>query len=368
MSEHQKISWQLLFGYIKGEASAKERKQVERWLNDDPERQQILLQLEKIWETPAEKKQNWDVEASWKRFENRYGPVKDDALVGLSTYKHSTTAGSEPGKKYFGARLGYNLAAGFILMLIVVFAVINYPANESAEPTMQEVMTEKGERTTLKLNDGSRVILNANSKLQIPSDYGETARILHLEGEAFFEVEHNEERVFRVYTGEFFTEDLGTKFNIRSYDPDQPVQVVVSEGLVELGSSGKGEAEKTVINPNQMGAIGRDGSVNVSDVSDLSLYLGWTSGQLVFKDEQFKKVRTELERWYNIETSVTDPELDKKQLTATFEDEPLREVLKVIAISFQIDYTQEGRSVVFKPKTEADGSLKIKLQEKESQK
>lgn len=78
--------------------------------------------------------------------------------------------------------------------------------------------------------------------------------------------------------------------------------------------------------------------------------MGWTEGRLVFQDTPFPEVLKRLEQWFDIECKV-DPastNLDKRTLTATYDNMPMSEVLKVFAISMDVSYNRQGRTIVFK--------------------
>jgi transmembrane sensor len=220
------------------------------------------------------------------------------------------------------------------------------------ETAMQEIITNRGERNSLILADGSRITLNADSHLQIPLDYGQHSRTLILDGEAFFEVEHNPDSPFRVYTGDHvYTEVLGTRFNVRSYETasNGRVDVVVADGLVRLGSEDQSQPNSVEISAGQKGAIGPAGAISVSSVSDsaLDIYLGWTHGRMVFSDHTLEEIIGDLERWYDIEITVTEPALLQRRMSATFDDDPLSEVLQVIGHALQIEFTKKKRQVRF---------------------
>jgi transmembrane sensor len=222
------------------------------------------------------------------------------------------------------------------------------------ETAMQEIITNRGERTSLILSDGSEVTLNADSRLQIPQDYGQNTRTLILNGEAFFDVESNPELPFKVYVDDnIYTEVLGTRFNVRSYDEiksdDIRVDVVVEEGRVRLGSENKSQPNSVEISAGQKGTIGEVGIISVSGISDIEfdVYMGWIQGRLVFNDRAFGEMINELERWYDIEIIVDDPALHERRMTATFDGDPLSEVLQIISQALQIEFTQEKRQVRF---------------------
>jgi transmembrane sensor len=72
-------------------------------------------------------------------------------------------------------------------------------------------------------------------------------------------------------------------------------------------------------------------------------YVSWTEGKLVFRNENMQQVANRLGRWYNVEIEIKDPELLKYAFRATFIDEPLEEVLKLLALIAPLSYEEQIR-------------------------
>ncbi|MDX1639391.1 MAG: FecR domain-containing protein [Balneolaceae bacterium] len=245
-------------------------------------------------------------------------------------------------------------AAAVILLAAGLFFVVNnFTHTERTEPGQVEyqvVQTVRGQRTTLKLSDGTHVSVNSNSSLRVPDNYGKQTRTLYLEGEAFFDVAHRSSHPFVVITNHTYTRVLGTEFNITAYDSNN-VEVAVKEGKVSLGTLEKGRPgeKKAEISRDKLGIISGAGTVEVSDIREIDQYVGWTEGRLKFRRTPFPEVLERLQRWYDIDfivhNSVSD--LSERTLTATYDNMPLGEVLKVLSISMNVSYTREGRTVTF---------------------
>ncbi|MCC5905282.1 MAG: FecR domain-containing protein [Balneolaceae bacterium] len=269
------------------------------------------------------------------------------------TTKKITEHPSSMHYSYSGTSTSWKWVAAAVVIFIG-FSILytDWMISEGGEEVaMQEVITNRGERTNLILGDGSRVTLNSDSRLKIPVDYGQHSRTLTLEGEAFFEVEHNPGQPFRVYTGDHvYTEVLGTQFNVRSYKTEaDKVDVVVAEGRVLLGSEDQNQPNSVEVGAGQKGVIGPAGAISVVAVNNAGMdnYLGWVNNRLVFTDQPLEEIIRELERWYDIEVTITEPALYQRRMSAIFEDDPLSEVLQVISHALQIDFIQEKRQVEF---------------------
>src|SRR5690625_6584345 len=246
--------------------------------------------------------------------------------------------------------MAYSAAIAAVLMITFLFSYQS--AQDSALPglelSMQEITTEKGQRTTVRLSDGTRVQLNGESKLMIPGSFTDGHRIVTLEGEAYFEVEPGMQNNFFVYANNSVTQVLGTKFNVRAYPDESNVEVVVAEGKVSMSSDENMHAPEVQLIQNQRGTLSTSGEVVASAISDVDLYLGWTKGKLTFHNTPVQEVKTSLERWYDNEVVLKgDFSSNEKLLTGSFENVPLSLVLGSISLSLDLQYQQDGNIIIF---------------------
>src|SRR5699024_7695938 len=144
-----------------------------------------------------------DVEAAWKKFQaERIGPVNikstSEAKPSPGFKKYTYNSGKRRGKRRI-----YYAAAAIALHIVTVFVL----QMQQKEAVFQKIVTAAGEKAQTILSDGTRVKLNAESVLKIPSDYGEKSRDVYLRGEAFFEVEHDDAKPFSVHIGGVIVKD-----------------------------------------------------------------------------------------------------------------------------------------------------------------
>lgn len=208
--------------------------------------------------------------------------------------------------------------------------------------------TNAGEQSTLRLSDGTRVVLNVASELRISSSFREGARDVYLEGEAYFEVTTRAGRPFHVHAGGAVARVLGTAFDVRAYPEDGSVAVVVSEGRVAVGAS-TAAAPADTLTRSEMGRLSRgpSGGPTVVENVDIDRRLGWLDGRLVFENAPVGEVVAQLERWYALDVELAGSKLAGRHLTGSFTDEPVEEVLRIVALSLGARYKKDGRHVVF---------------------
>lgn len=217
---------------------------------------------------------------------------------------------------------------------------------QSEKPLAQDVNYQSplGQRQTIKLPDGSVVILNSNSQVQLADNFNTDKREIHLNGDAFFKVAKDAKRPFIVYTGNIATTALGTEFYIHS--KDKSVQVDLLEGKVQVEDIGKKtKAASLILFPGETGRISAE--TNLVKQSFDSLHLrSWLSGRLSFNETPLPKVLKQLEEWYGIEIKVKKSELKGRSLNGDYQDAPLQDILKVVCFTLNSKYTFIDNTVI----------------------
>jgi transmembrane sensor len=335
--------------YIAGECSREEAEELRRWIAEDPARGELLASLEQVWEATDRRSAAWDVEGAWKelvaaREARRVKPLRrgnEDSAVEAPRFVIRDSR----------SLLQVAIAASVIM---VAGAAIGYVALNNRHSTaasapipMRLYATARGERADFHLIDGTRVILGVDSRMQVPADYGTRERTIHLEGEAYFEVQHDRTRPFLVRTANAVTEDLGTRFAMTAYPGDTLAHVVVAEGKVALRPAGSPAGSGTALSPGDLGKLDASGIATVTSGVDVDRYLAWTKGRLVFDDTPLREVLPQLSHWYDVEFEVADGALASRRLTATVAGEALPQTLELIASSLDLRYERHDRTVTF---------------------
>ncbi|MCY1723042.1 FecR domain-containing protein [Prolixibacteraceae bacterium Z1-6] len=165
-----------------------------------------------------------------------------------------------------------------------------------------------GNRSTITLADGTKVWLNAGSRLIYPSRFVDKKREIFLVGEAFFQVEKDKNRPFIVKTPDIEVKVLGTKFNLSAYPEDNIVQTVLTEGSVEIKYAHPGIFDRSIqLKPGQLASVNKQKqSTNIYNV-DVNYYTSWTEGFFSFSNTDLSRVVKRLERYFNIRFIYDDP-------------------------------------------------------------
>jgi transmembrane sensor len=221
-----------------------------------------------------------------------------------------------------------------------------YAARTGLDPVARTFATGVGERDSLRLADGTLVILGPGSRLQTDADFGNDRRQLALTGEAFFDVADAASMPFIVRAEGTIIEDLGTAFAVHAH-PDYEVRVVVTDGSVAVRDPGAPDAGAIVLNEGDRAAVSPDGVVlerGVVSEADLA----WTRGQLTFDDAPLHEVSFDLRRWYGLEV-IADSSFAERRLTVSFLGESREQVVEVIRLALGASVTLRGDTAIFVP-------------------
>ncbi len=199
---------------------------------------------------------------------------------------------------------------------------------------MVERKTEKGQTMIVKLEDGSKVWLNSDSKLIYPEHFNGKSRNIKLVGEAYFEVVHLAKQPFTIESERVKTVVLGTSFNIRAYPGNKKVEVTVLTGKVAVYTpNGKKETfSKVYVTPDQkVTYAGEDIRLRPYPVK-AEESIDWKEGKMLFNATPLAEVIEEIERKYNVKLNCSDKIRECPiTTTADLKNEGLNKTLRIIA-------------------------------------
>ncbi|WP_207436039.1 FecR family protein [Sabulibacter ruber] len=257
---------------------------------------------------------------------------------------------SPAAKKKTVTRTYISVAASILLLLggLGFFYQYQTPtgtAAQSGKALFDVYSNGPGLRKKLVLPDGSVAYLNSNSQLTVFQDFSQERKV-KLQGEAFFEVKKNEHLPFVVETEGLRTKVLGTSFNVSSYKSASEI-VSVRTGKVQVEDKKRESA--VFLLPNEQGML-RDGELSRTGVTHPESVFGWVEGKLVFNKTPLREIAPKLEAWYGVKVSVQVESGAPCQLTGTYTNLSLEELMELIKFSINIDYKVEGKKLVIEAK------------------
>lgn len=253
----------------------------------------------------------------------------------------------------------YAKVAAMVVLPLLVLSVFFFVSDKekrrqisealSAE-TLETRINPKGQKSIIYLEDGSKVWLNAESKLTYKKSYHDaTIREVHLEGEAFFDVAPHPSKAFVVHTSDIFIRVLGTAFNVKSYSSDNTIETTLLHGKVAIESKGTDKPDKSyTLSPNEKAVFVKNKQLITIAKVNAESSTSWTKQQLNFEEQPIDDVLVDLERWFNVEIEAPQRGSLDCKLTASIKDETLEEVLDFLMVTHQIQYTIENGKVTIK--------------------
>ena len=339
--------WEAIARYFAGESPPDEASAVQRWLEAHPSEASALSSLNDATAlvasaTPAD----LDVEAALKRVSERRDAADVISIGSRRPTRRTPAHVAVPARRWQSIALPA-AAAAVVLIGGGLWWHSRQTTGYTPASAAQVFATNVGQRDSVRLADGTRVLLAPESRLTVAMGYGNTMRELELTGEAYFDVRHDAARPFVVHAGSADIRDLGTTFTVRVAG-NSGVRVAVTSGSVSLVHASASPNAAVVLRPGDAGTLGLDGRALVERGGTAEPDTAWTSGRLVFREAPVSSVRSELRRWYGIDL-VIDSAFAGRHLSMTFEGETADRVLEVIALSLGAEVQRQGNRAVIKP-------------------
>jgi transmembrane sensor len=339
--------------YIAGLCEPTEAALVEQWVAADAEHARTLTDLREILnvaatrltvDVPALFQSTMDMierEKVAERSPTKIIPMRATLRARARSAAISAGSGDTEARLSIGPRPAVKIAAWYAIaatamigvgIATLVTAVKWNRARHQAVATTYT--TRNGERANITLSDGSTVVLNVASRLDVPGDYLTGNRALHLTGEALFTVAHHAGQPFRVIVGQDTTRDVGTTFLVRRYPTDRTTTVAVREGEVAVRSVIVSAAQQADVNAT-------DVRVSLVDSAQFS----FASGVLTITGGLLPDVLPELDRWYDAEIRLGDPGLATRRLTGQYANGSLADLAAILEMTFDVRVVRTGRTL-----------------------
>jgi len=320
-THHTKIDKELLDKFHNGFCDEEETRLVEKWYADVENSKEIKEWLKPVWDnTPDEGSNN---------------KMLDDLLYKILYQINNNKDSAQNRFKLIHIAAAVSIA--------IIFLAAGYWLGAGYEGNTKSMYTKLyapyGSRIRFELPDGSNGWLNSGSSLKYPVRFTGKTRKVFLQGEGFFNVEHNPEKPFIVQTKDTKVTALGTSFNVQAYCGNER-EVTLLKGIVVVERKDAGNTYKELLHmkPGQHVKINVKTGGVVTNSKDPEKYVSWKDGILMFRNDPLSRVVKEMELFYNVNIEIMDPKLYQYHFHATFEDETLFEALRLLKISSGIEY------------------------------
>lgn len=348
----------LLKKYFENKCSPKEVKQVLHWIERQDASVELDGELKNAWQKidvlPGDYlKRSSDLKKIHDRIEMEelYGSLN------INKYKSKHQQNDRPVKsgyelqKPFGKSKIKYFVSGLFASAIMTIMVIAYLQFSNKTEQLHEIaqikkVTEAGQKLSFHLEDGSKIILNAGSKLIYPSKFDLKERIVQLEGEAFFDVAKDATRPFKVITESIVTTALGTSFNINAFQAKEKIEIALVTGNVLVKRvENSGEYNSLILDPGEMATVLKQDQKLIKSSFDFNLQISWKDGLIYFKDAGYHEIVSKLKSWYGINIHANKVPERKWKFSGKFEDESLENILIALQFGHEFEYEIVGKNV-----------------------
>ncbi len=331
----QKFNDEMIVRYLSNSISEKDKKIIEDHIKNDRDFAEQVAMMRNVWETKPQEIHIQDLDMKWLQMRNRIeGELREeqrDAELNRKWGRRSV------GPAWlFGIRL-VPVAAIVLLLLAGSFYVVKQMAKTKityADLTtqMETIEIAHKERAKIELADGTRIVLDAGSKLTYPAQFSNHQREVTLEGEGFFEVEKDKSRPFVVHAKNAEIKVLGTKFNVRAWKESETITVAVKEGLVSLAQAHDSSDKQVLIGGGKQSQLTKDGKLAEVNRTDIDRHIAWMDNEIRMKNVKLKEVLAQLTRWYDFEFHVQDSHLLETPITVHIRKTNIDDVFELIGM------------------------------------
>jgi ferric-dicitrate binding protein FerR (iron transport regulator) len=363
--ENKQSADNLIPGYLKGELTAAETRELISWIKLDSANKRYFDEYCEIWITAKASLKNpgYSFQEGFWKFKQKI-KVNEDLKIDFN--------------KTNIFKIITRYAAIFIVAFSLSGLLFYYIGkNQVTNPkqSFSELIVPMGSYAQFSLSDGTAVTLNAGSRLKYDNRFGMKDRVVQLEGEGYFKVAKDVERPFIVKTSHLNVTALGTEFNVKAYSDDKTIETTLVEGSLKIEEiTYKSKAEVIVLIPNQKLTFFKEDSTMVDETAspkgktenntqplqvpkaiaiprlitenvNIEPIISWKENRWIFEKQSLLQIAVELERKFDVEIHFESERLKTFRFTGIIIAEPIEQVLEVISITAPINFKLRGRVV-----------------------
>ncbi len=380
--ENLNASDQLIVGYLKGELNIDETNELIAWIKQNKVNKRYFDEFCEIWITSRAILEN-----TGNEYKQGFLKFKEKAGINAHPSLRSRINSSLLIAKRYAAIVLVSFSIG-----VFFFYSIGKKQSVSRDLRVNEIIVPLGAKAEFILFDGTKVTLNAGSKLKYANTYGLSDRVVQLEGEAYFKVAKDKGCPFMVKTALVNVWALGTEFNVKAYPDEKTIETTLVEGSVKIERKNQsGNAEDFILKPNQkltyyknrlQSSINSNtshpvektnenqlpkaeerSSVVTKDIDVLPL-ISWKENRWIIEKQDLLQLSIELERKFDIRIHFESERLKTFRFTGTLLKEPIEQVLTVMSVSAPLTFKIKGKDVSLSEASNFEEVYKKLYQEK----
>jgi len=371
----------LLSKYVAGETSWEEVEELELAFLAEPGLRNTLELILALKQKPPEGLSPAEEQEMMEKGLQRFKALSESRYQGkLSSIQQAIPSRLPVHSRERGERHAFPrwIAAASLLILSLAGGILYLRHKEPGKQKAVEVglrpkemATKYGTRSFIDLPDGSKLWLNAGSKVKYTDGFAGDKRELTLLGEAFFDVKHDPVHPFIIHAGKLDIKVLGTSLNIKAYPGDSTMETTLIKGKVEIQFAGDPQSkivmrpsEKVVIHTNPAGipvhptASAHSSPAGLAVPAAFTRYIvvadkadgsfaetSWIDNKLIFRKETLAELAGKLERWYDIKIRFENDTYLRQRVTGTFKDAKIGEVMDALRVLTGLHYQIAGDTI-----------------------
>ncbi|MGL1885930.1 MAG: FecR family protein [Reichenbachiella sp.] len=306
---------EILIAYFNDDIDSSQKERVDLWVGESDDNNRVFLEAKKIYELTVIDAAGFtpDVDVAWDSVNKKINQSKSKSNHIVMWYK----------------------VAAVLLMGIGIGLVSYY---ELTKEVLISINTGENEKTHVELADGTRIVVNENTIFKYPKEFGEDRRRVFLNGQAYFDVERDESRPFKIVGRGSVVTVLGTSFDLNTTKEYTDLNVV--SGKVEIKD--KATQKKEVLVKNQRAIV---------ENNDIKLYeelnenkMAWRKADLNFKSTPISEVAMVLENHFDVKILVAD-QIKSCLITSQMAQMDLDEILEVLGLIANIKSTSNAEVI-----------------------
>lgn len=316
MINKEKIDSGLLYRFFSGLTTDKENHEIKEWVEASSQNMQYLYEERKLF----------------------------DALILLHDEPDEISSADamieEPVKGRKRILQGAFMKVAAIVAILLMSGLLYMQLKDAGEDYgMQTISVPAGQYVSLSLPDGTNIWLNARTKIEYPVSFNKKERIVKLDGQAYFEVAHDDKIPFIVQTAKGNVSVLGTKFDVMAYANEDRFETTLMDGKVKVDLASDAE-QSLILNPNTKSYL-KDGKLEVTGIDDYDVYR-WKEGLICFNNASFEDIMGSFEKIYGPKIIIENARVNKYSYTGKFRfvdgiDYALRVLQKDIKFTYERD-------------------------------
>ncbi len=319
---------------LSGEINPAEEIELQHWIQESPENELLYRRMQEVWDKAQFRVRIKGQQATFEKISRR---LDFEENITIDTELNS------PDKW----QRWYKIVAVIVFLLVftgVIYLELNNHGSDQVNdhPEMIVKLSPAGQKTRINLPDGSVCWLNSESEIRFLSSFTDSVRIIYLKGEAYFKVQKDSFRPFKVYSPHLRVTAIGTIFNIKSFPEDNDEVVSLVEGAISVVCN---DNTYSKVYPGEAVSYNKQSKTSDKIVINPIEAIAWKDGILIFNDETYKTIFEKLERWYGVKIIVVGTPPKRLKYRATFKNELLVNILESLRYGRNFDFKINDKNV-----------------------